>query len=263
MGYESDLLFLFSVLINGILSSPFRPSRGIRQGGPLSPFLFVIMAEGLGQSIKQAQLSQMLKGLSFHNSPAFTHQQFVDDNMIFGHLSVQEACQLKTLLSDFSEASGASINKSKSQIFFFNTPISTQSAIARILGFTIAFLPSKYLGAPLTASALKHSSWKILLEKLENRLSLWTHRTLNMASRLVLINDVLHSMPLYLFSILAAPKWVLKDIKRLQRSFLWGSSSQKRKWALVKWGTICLPKSTDGTGLRDPSHSNEVMGAQI
>jgi len=104
--------------------------------------------------------------LSFHNSLAFTPQQFVDENMLFGHPSVQEAHELNSLLPDFSDAFGASINNSKSQVFFFNTPISTQSTIARILGFSIASLPSKYLGAPLIASALKHSSWKIVLEKL-------------------------------------------------------------------------------------------------
>lgn len=200
----------FSVLINGIPSSPFHPYRGIRQGDPLSPFLFVIMAEGLGRSIKNAQQSQLLRGMSFHNTSAFTHQQFFDDNMLFSYPSVQEARQLNSLLTDFSDASGANINKSKSQVFFFNTPVNTQAVIARILGFSIDVLPSKYLGAPLTASALKHSSWKILLEKLEARLSLCTHRALNTASRLVLIKFVLHSMPLYLFSILAVPKWVLK-----------------------------------------------------
>ena len=81
VGWVMSLLSssFFSVLINGIPSSPFRPSRGIRQGDPLSTFLFVIMAEGLGRSIKQAQHSQLLKGLSFNNSPAFTHQQFLDE----------------------------------------------------------------------------------------------------------------------------------------------------------------------------------------
>eukprot|EP00253_Pinus_taeda_P004451 PITA_04451 len=253
----------FSVLINGIPSATYRPSRGIRQGDPLSPFLFVIMAEGLGRSITSARLDQQLRGLSFNNSPAYSHQQFVDDNMLFGHPSVQEACLLKSILSIFSDASGALINRVKSQIFFFNTPVTTQKAIGRILGFTIASLPSKYLGAPLMASALKHFSWKQLLEKLETRLSLWTNRALNMASRIVLIKAVFHSMPLYLFSILVAPKWVLKEIKNLQRNFLWGSSGQNRKWALVKWDKVCLPKKAGGIGLRDPEHSNRAMGAKI
>eukprot|EP00253_Pinus_taeda_P021003 PITA_21003 len=253
----------FSVLINGIPSPTFPPSRGIRQGDPLSPFIFFIMAQRLGRSIKSTLHSQRLKGLSFLNSPTYSHQQFVDDNMLFGHPSVQEARLLKALLSDFFEASGANINRIKSQILFFNTVVPTQNAIAYILGFNIASLPSKYLGAPLMALALKHSSWKILLEKLEVRLLLWTHRALNMASRLVLIKAVLHSMPLYLFSILAASKWVLKEIKKIQRNFLWGKSGPNRKWALVKWDKVCLSKKVGGIGLRDPRHNNAVMGAKI
>eukprot|EP00253_Pinus_taeda_P019391 PITA_19391 len=253
----------FSILINGIPSSTFHPSRGLRQGDPLSPFLFIIMAEGLGRRINTAIHSQTLKGINLHRASTISHQQFVDDNMIFGHSSVQEARSLNTLLDNFSKASGALINKVKSQIFFFNTHPTTQRAIARILGFSIASLPSKYLGAPLIASTQKHSSWTSLLERLEAKLFLWTHRSLNMASRLVLIKAVLQSMPLYLFSILAVPKWVLKAIKKLQRNFLWGSTGPNRKWALVKWEKACLPKKAGGIGLRDPEHSNAIMGAKI
>lgn len=253
----------FSILINGIPSSTFNPTRGIRQGDSLSPFLFVIMVEGLGHCTGKAHQSQCLKILSFHNSTAFIHQQFVDDNMLFGNPSVQEAHQLKTLLTKFSETSRASINNSNSQNFFFHTPSVTQSAIICILGFYSAKLPSTYLGAPLIASAIKNSSQKILLKNMEARLSSQTHRSLNMASRLVLIKVVLQAIPLYLFSILATPKRVLKEIKILQRSFLWGSSGHRRKWALVKWEMACLPKKGGGIGLRDPSHNNEIMVARI
>lgn len=135
--------------------------------------------------------------------------------MLFGYPSVQEASCFKTLLNDFSEASGTNVNSSKSQIFFFHNPPSVKTTVARILGFPYTTLPSKYLGAPLTASAIKHSSWRSLLGKLESHLNLWTYRTLNLASRVVLIKSVLQAMPLYLFSILAAPKWVLKRIRNI------------------------------------------------
>lgn len=183
--------------------------------------------------------------------------------MLYGYPSVQEARILKSILTTFSDASRALINRVKSQIFFFNTPAATQRSIERILGFSTASLPSKYLGAPLMDSTLKHSSWKQLLEKLEERLTLWTNRALNMASRIILIKVVLQSMPLYLFSILAAPKWILKEIKILQRNFLWGSFGHNIKWALVKWDKVCLPKIAGGIGLRDPEHSNKAMGAKI
>lgn len=63
----------FSILVNGFPSRSFKPSRGIRQGDPLSPFLFVLMAEGLGRHIKHALHSQQLKGISVHNTPATSH----------------------------------------------------------------------------------------------------------------------------------------------------------------------------------------------
>ena len=252
-----------SILVNGFPSRPFKPSRGIRQGDPLSPFLFVLMAEGLGRHIKHALLSRKLKGISVHNSPATSHQQFVDDTMLFGYPSVQEASCLKSLLNDFSLASGTHINCAKSQIFFFHTPPSVKVAVTRILGFPTASLPSKYLGAPLTASSIKQPAWRSLLENLEARLNLWTYRSLNLASCATLIKSVLQAMPLYLFSILAVPKWVLKRIRNLQRDFLWGSSATNRKWALVKWSTVCMPKDKGGIGLRNPEQSNSIMNAKI
>jgi len=221
------------------------------------------MAEGLGRHIKSALASQQLKGLSIHGTPAITHQYFVDDNMLFGYPSVQEASLFKSLLNDFSEASGTNVNNAKSQIFFFHTSPVVQCAIACILGFPIDSLPSKYLGAPLIDSSIKHSTWCTLIDKLDSRLNLWMHRTLNIASQVVLIKAVLQAMPLYLFSILATPKWVIKRIKDLQHNFLWGSTATNRKWALVNWTTVCLPKEKGGIRLRDPNQSNSIMCAKL
>jgi len=183
--------------------------------------------------------------------------------MLFGHPSSQEASAFKDLLSLFSKASGTSINATKSQLFFFHTPAATQRNIVIILGYSIATLPSKYFGAPLLDLAIKHASWKTLIDKLESRLSSWIFRSLNMASRHILIKSVLQAMPLYVFSILAAPKWVLKSTCNLQRNFLWGSFGLNRKWALVNWNEVCQPKAVSGLGLRDPLHSNNTIGAQI
>lgn len=173
------------------------------------------MAEGFSRHINHALQSHHVKGLLVHNSPATSHQQFVDDTMLFGYPSVQEAACLKSLLTDFAETSGTNVNCTKSQIFFLHTPPPVKSAVTRILGFPTTSLPSKYLRAPLSASAIKHSSWKTLIEKLESRLNLWTHRSLNLASRVVLIKSVLQAMPQYLFSILASPKLILKSIRNI------------------------------------------------
>jgi hypothetical protein len=82
----------FSILVNGTPSKTFSPSRGIHQGDPLSPFLFVIMVEGLSCYIKASILNGSLQGLSLHGiQPTVSHSQFVDDTMMMGSPTTKEA----------------------------------------------------------------------------------------------------------------------------------------------------------------------------
>ena len=160
----------FSILVNGSPSDPFSPSRGIRQGDPLSPFLFVILMEGLSRLIKKAKNEGKIKGLqSFHSIPAKTHQQFVDDTMLHGTPIVKEAMAFKKILDLFSKASGMEINLSKSTIFFFNTHLAIQKHLSSILGFQRGSLPSRYLGAPLIDKPWQKIHWEKILANMKNR----------------------------------------------------------------------------------------------
>ena len=148
----------FSILVNGSPSEIFLPSRGLRQGDPLSPFLFILMMEGLGRSIEHARDMGKIQGLPLkENGQALTHQQFVDDSMLQGIPTVKEARAYKQILNEFAMASGMEVNLSKSKIFFFNTNIAIQRNISRILGFQRDSLPSKYLGVPQTAKPMHKS----------------------------------------------------------------------------------------------------------
>lgn len=112
----------FSVLVKGSSFDTSQASQGLRQGDPLSPFLFILLAEGLGRSLKAQQISGEIKGLDPHNSQnPQTHQQFVDDIMLMGIASVREARDIKKMLEEFKQVSGLDINKGKSHLFFFNT----------------------------------------------------------------------------------------------------------------------------------------------
>lgn len=111
----------FSILVNGSPSEIFLPSRGLKQGDPLSPFLFILMMEGLGRTIKHAKVTGKIQGLQLsENGQALTHQQFVDDTMLQGIPTVKEALAYKQILNDFTKATGMEVNLSKSKIFFFN-----------------------------------------------------------------------------------------------------------------------------------------------
>jgi len=88
-------------------------------------------------------------------------------------------------------------------------------------------------------------------------------RSFNLPDRLIILKSVLQAMPLYLFSVMVAPKHVLKAIRNIQRNFLWGGATQARKWPLVSWGKICKEKSKGGLGLRDPLTLNNILNAKL
>ena len=78
-----------------------------------------------------------------------------------------------------------------------------------------------------------------------------------------MVKSILQVMSTYLFSILAVPKAILKQIRSIQRNFLWGSSGEKAKFSLVSWEDVCKPKEHGGLGLRDPEIMSEILGAKI
>eukprot|EP00253_Pinus_taeda_P001418 PITA_01418 len=201
----------FSILVNGSPSGVFLPSRGLRQGDPLSPFLFILMMEGLGRSIRHAKEIGKIQGLQLSkNGQALTHQQFVDDTMLQGIPTVKEALAYKKILNDFAMASSMVVNLCKSKFFFFNTHISIQRNVSRILGFQRESLPSKYLGVPLTIKPLHKSIWEPLISKMQDKVKKWTVRSLNLANRLVLAKTVLQAIPVFMLSALPTPKGVLQ-----------------------------------------------------
>lgn len=254
----------YSILVNGTPSTPFRPTRGIRQGDPLSPFLFVILMEGLSRLIIKKKDEGQIRGLQpIRSCPATTHQQFVDDTMLHGTPTVKEANAYKDILHLFSRASGMEINFSKSTIFFFNTHPAVQSHLSRLLGFKIGSLPSRYLGAPLTLKPWQKVHWEKILANMERRCKHWTNRALNLAGRLVLTKAILQAIPQYMLSILPAPKGILDQMRSIQSTFLWGGNKEKRKWSLVAWKKLCRPKNRGGLNLVDPLITNRVCGAKI
>eukprot|EP00253_Pinus_taeda_P010380 PITA_10380 len=254
----------FSILVNGSPSKTFNASRGIRQGDPLSPFLFILAAEGLGRFIKQERAVNRIKGLQiWGNNLPLTHQQFVDDIMLFGEPTVREVQHLRRILNMFTEASGLEINKDKSCIFIFNTMEQVKTHLIRILGFKRGELPTKYLGNILDFTSKRMRNWQGVLDKLSNKVANWSFRVLNIVGRVVLAKSVLQAIPIYPLSIMAAPAGVCAKIREIIRKFIWSGSDQKKKWALVLWSQLTERKEKGGLGLRDPEVLNRVLGAKL
>ena len=185
-------LALFSILVNGASGGLIKPSRGIRQGDPLSPFLFILMAKGFGRSISAMQDNNDIIELRVHwREDTQTHQQFVDDTMLMGYPSIQEARKIKDYLSNFGKASGLETKSKNSQVFFFHTPRISRRNICCRLGFHDISLPSKYMGIPLGNSIATNGSWLEILDSMNFFLTKWTLRPLNLVCRLVLVKSAL------------------------------------------------------------------------
>jgi hypothetical protein len=155
------------------------------------------------------------------------------------------------------------LNLEKSKFYFFNTPVALQNHISRLLGIPKSSLPSTYLGVPLIGATTRNISWDNLLLSIPNRLNNWTFRSLNLAARLVLLKFVLQAFPTYLFTTLATPQSVIRDIRNIHRCFLWHGNHPNKKWDLVGWDKICKPKALGGLGLRDLGKLNQVMGEKL
>ena len=109
----------FSVVFNGAKQEDFSPSRGLRQGDPISPYLFLLVAEGLSCLLKSAAPNENIRGIKVaEGAPEVNHLLFADDSLLFFDATPEMAMRVDSLLQRYCEASGQHINKDKSAIFF-------------------------------------------------------------------------------------------------------------------------------------------------
>jgi hypothetical protein len=141
----------FSILINGSPQGRIIPTRGLRQGDPLSPYLFLLCAEGLSSLIASAQRDRKISGIPFsRGGTKLTHLFFADDSLLFCRANFLEWCNIHTILEVYEKASGQKINKEKTSIFFSrNTNRAFRDHISSIIGITATKCYEKYLGLPV------------------------------------------------------------------------------------------------------------------
>ncbi|WKA05140.1 hypothetical protein VitviT2T_023123 [Vitis vinifera] len=243
----------FSVLINGVPAGFFPSSKGLRQGDPLSPYLFVLGMEVLDALIRRAVAGGYLSGCSIKGDRRHTlkisHLFFADDTIVFCEANKEHLTYLSWILLWFEAASGLRINLDKSEIIPVGE-VEEIEAMAVELGCRVGSLPSHYLGLPLGAPHKASSVWDGVEERVRRRLARWKRQYISKGGRITLIRSVLASMPIYHMSLFRMPKAVARRLDKVQRDFLWGGGSEVKKAHLIKWEAICEAKSNGGLGLR-------------
>ena len=189
----------FVVLINGVASTFFRSGRGLKQGCPLAPSLFLIVVEGLSRYILKAQISGAFQGISLGNNIILSHILFVDDIILVTDGYEQSLSTLYEFLMVFCKASGMIINEDKSSFYFSGLEESELISIRNIFSFNVEKieLGVKYLGFHLKPYRYLLKDWDWLITKVEKRIKNWSFRWLSKGVKLILVKAVLEAILVY------------------------------------------------------------------
>eukprot|EP00253_Pinus_taeda_P006494 PITA_06494 len=238
----------YAILINGATSSFFKGQRGLRQGCPLSPLLFLLVAEGLSQLIHKARREGKVKGIEVATNLFISHLLFVDDILIFTSIEQIEIKELKIILELFMKATGMQINYRKSQLIMTGIVAQERVRLQSFFPFqpSTLDLPFKYLGFWLKPNAYKKEDWNWLIAKIESRISHWSYKWLSRVGRLTLIKSLILAIPVYWAALTWVPKGIMEKIRRLCGRFLWDGSKENSVLPWVTWEKVARSKEWGG-----------------
>ncbi|MCH80987.1 LINE-1 reverse transcriptase like [Trifolium medium] len=241
-----------SVSVNGSPTEEINIMRGLKQGDPLAPHLFLLVAEGLGALMRKAVEIERFKPFRIgREGLPVSLLQYADDTLCIGEATVENLWTLKAVLRGFELASGLKVNFWKSSIIGVNVPNDFMAMAATFLNCRIGKTPFKYLGLPVGANPRLMSTWKPMLDVIRGRVGSWGNKYLSFGGRIVMVNAILNAIPIFYLSYLKMPVNVWKEVVKIQRKFLWSGLSNRRKISWVKWEDVCKPKSAGGLGVRD------------
>lgn len=201
--------YCFAVIVNGKPVSWFDASMGLRQGDPLSPFLFTIVVDVLSSLFTRGIDRDFIEGLSVGREQiSVSHLQFVDDTILFLSPDLDMFRNVLSILKVFELISGLKINLSKSCISGINLNPPTFHSLVSLAGCDLKELPISYLGLSLGANSRHRSFWDPVLEKVGKRLDVWK-RAFFFSLGVTIVQSCLSSIPRYYSSIFKAPKDVV------------------------------------------------------
>ncbi|XP_070014295.1 uncharacterized protein [Nicotiana sylvestris] len=242
----------YSILINGQAHGFFKSSRGIKQGDPVSPTLFILAAEALSRSLNALHTNLYFCGFGMPKwSLKINHLVYADDMIIFSSSDETSLMLIMQVLKAYENASGQLVNKTKSVVYLHHlTDMEVVSKVERITCIHRNDFPIIYLGCPIFYARRKLEFYQPLITKVMDKMQSWQGKLLSVGGRAVLISHVLQSMPMHLLSAVNLPKYVINRLHKLFAQFF-GSSTvggTSRHWA--SWNTLCMPIEEGGIGFR-------------
>ena len=262
LGFEDKLVSLF---MNCVTSSRYTinhsgkefglilPKRGIRQGDPLSSYMFLICMEGLTALVNEYERRRLLTGIKVaRGAPVLTHMFFADDSYIYSKANEETALQINHMLQVYEKASGQQIYKTKSSVLFScNTNQEEKEIVCNILGFAETSEETTYLGLPNFVGRNKKVAFGYLKNRMQSKIEGWDKKYLSKGGKEIRLKTVSQAMPSYAMSIFLLPLKLCAEMESVMCKYWWKNSVNKPKGIhRVLWDKLCKKKSEEGMGFR-------------
>lgn len=238
------------VNINGTRGPYFKTMRGLRQGDPLSPLLFNLVADSLSVLMEKAVDKNLITGvLGSIIEKGISHIQYADDTVLMTDGSDKSIVNLKILLYCFEWMSGLKINFHKSEVVFFGYSQADQERKANMLNCKLGTLPMKYLGIPVSDSILGLGAFQGVTNRMIKRLDPWKGKFMISGGKLILTNTCLSNLPMYVMGFYMLPKGTHVKMDSIRSKFFWQGAGDAFKYHMAKWVSISKPKAYGGLGI--------------
>ncbi|PNY06182.1 ribonuclease H [Trifolium pratense] len=184
---------------------------------------------------------------------------FADDLLLFGKATTDNMKAITDTLDKFCSLSGQMVSLEKTSVLFSrNVPQAMRTSLLHQSGFNETMSLGKYLGIPLIGRAPRRGDFEQLVEKVKVKLSSWKATNLSFAGRVTLAKSVIQAIPIYTMMTIPIPKSILHDIQRIQRNFIWGHEEGTKKFHMIKWDNLTLPRFGGGLSIRNLSTMNNA-----
>lgn len=238
--------------MNGMRGEFFRSFKGLRQGDPLSPLLFNLVADALSAMLTRAASAGLIQGLvPSLVAGGITHLQYADDTILLLQFSVENLTNIRRILACYETMSGMKINFDKSEVFTVGLSVEDQQQAALILGCKAGSFPMTYLGMPVSFCKISKNQLRYVSDKAEKRLSTWQCDYLSTGGRSILIESCLSSIPMYTMGVYELYEGNYQLLDSIRSRFYWQGTGKKRKYHMVKWEALSRPKEFGGLGFLD------------